>query len=57
MGWNTCEKGVMEVLVRGNYTTAYFRNSPDRAAAMKIGDPLSPLFCGESCLNAHSDNK
>ena len=51
------KKGVKAVFVHGNDTTAYLRNYPVRAAAMKIGDTLSPFVCGESYLNAHSDNR
>ena len=51
------KKGVKEFFVHGNDTTAYFRNSPARATAIKIGYPLSPFFCGDSCLNARSDNR
>ena len=51
------KKGVKAVFVHGNDTTAYFWNFPARAAAMKIGDPLRPFFCGDTCLNAHNDNR
>ena len=57
MGWSTFEKGVKAVFVHGNDTTAHFRNSPARAAAMKIGYPLSPFYSGESCINDHNDNR
>ena len=35
-GGTPVKKGVKAVFVHGNDTTAYFRNYPDRAAAMKI---------------------